>query len=177
METKKKTEEVVEETPQATPKMEIPVDSLQTIMDKLENLEKANEVKDAEIAALQSIASQTRLQEATEKQGVDSRPRVHFKVLDGKVVIGWPEKAGEEKKSEIIFNPTTNSPVGEILKSVYYFLDGTKSELIDQIKFTRSTDQVFARVIEQDGDYGLLEFEDKSLTKEPIRVHKKFWNA
>lgn len=150
--------------------MEVPVDKMQAIVDRLDSLEKSN-------AALREIASETRLKEAEESQGQDMRPRVHFKVLDGKVVVGWPETIGEEKKSEIIFNPSTNMPVGEILKSVYYFSDGSKTDLIDQIRFTRATDLAFARVVEDLGDFGLVEFEDKSISQEPLKIHKKYWNA
>lgn len=150
--------------------MEVPVDKMEAIMERLDSLEKSN-------ATLRELASSTRLQEVEEKQGEDKRPRVSFKLMDGKVVIGWPETVGDEKKNELIFNPATNTPMGESVKSVYYFHDGTKSDLIDQMKFTRITDIAFARVIKDDGDYGVVEFENKSISSEPIRIHKKFWNA
>lgn len=150
--------------------VEVPVSQLQTILDKMEK-------QGAEIEALKSIQSPTRMQEAEDKQTRDERPRVHFKLLEGKPVIGWPESIGPEKKNEVIFNPNTNSPMGEILKCVYYFADGTKTELIDQIRFTRATNVAYARVLQDDGDYGLLEFEDKSVYPDTIRVHKRFWNA
>lgn len=150
--------------------MEVPVDNMQAVMDRLAELEKSN-------AALRETVSSTRLQEAEDKQGEDKRARVHFKLLDGKAVIGWPETVGEEKKNEIIFNPTSNTPVGELVKSVYYLHDGTKTDLIDQIKFIRASGQVYARVIKDEGEYGVVEFEDKSISSEPIKIHKKFWNA
>lgn len=165
----KKVEE--ESYPQPEPAtMEVPVDKMQEVLDRVAELEKSNQ-------ALRETVSSTRLQEAEEKQGEDKRPRVHFKIMDGKVVIGWPETVGPEKKNELIFNPSTNSPVGEILKSVYYYADGTKSELIDQIRFVRAQDVAYARLVQDDGDYGVLEFEDKSLVSEPMRIHKRFWNA
>lgn len=159
------------------PKMEVPVEKMEAILGRLEALEAASKEKDKEIAALSQSVSKTKLDEAKANLDLDKRKRVHFKKLDGKVVIGWPESLGPEKKSEIIFNPNTNSPVGEILKSVYYFVDGTKSELIDQIKFFRSTEAEFARVVEDQGDYGVLEFENKDVLATPIKVHKKYWNA
>lgn len=160
-----------ESFPQEQPTtMEVPVDKMQEVLDRVAELEKSNQ-------ALRETVSSTRLQEAEEKQDKDRRPRVHFKIMDGKVVIGWPESVGPEKRNELIFNPNTNSPMGEILKSVYYYADGTKSELIDQIRFIRATDVAYARVVKDDGDYGVIEFEDKSLVPESIRIHKRYWNA
>jgi DNA-directed RNA polymerase len=150
--------------------VEVPVSQLQTILNQMEK-------QSAEIEALKSIQSQTRLQEAEEKLNRDNRPRVHFKLLDGKPVVGWPDSVGPEKKNEIIFNPNSNTPMGEVLKCVYYFADGTKTELIDQIRFIRATEVAYARVLQDEGDYGLLEFEDKSIYPGTIRVHKRFWNA
>jgi len=163
---------VVEDTPVETTPAEVTVsvDQMQSVLDRMDELEKSNK-------ALREIASSTRLQEAEDGQTVDKRPRIHFKLMDGKPIIGWPEKAGEEKKSEIIFNPNTNSPMGEILKSVYYFVDGTKTDLIDQLKFTRLTDITYARVVEDLGDSGLVEFEDPSILPNRIEINKKFWNA
>lgn len=157
--------------------MEVPVDKIDEILKRVDSLESANKELARSNEALRSVVSSTRLQEEEDKQGKDERPRVHFRLLDGKAVVGWPESIGPEKKNELIFNPSTNSPVGEILKSVYYFADGTKSELIDQIRFTRSTDVAYARVVEDDGDYGIMEFEDKGIFPEQVRVHKRFWNA
>lgn len=158
----------VEPTKPAT--VEIAVDKMQAVLDRVDALEKSN-------AALRETVSSTRLQEAEEKQGADMRPRVHFKKLHGKVVIGWPDGLGEEKKAEIIFNPATNMPIGEILKCVYYFHDNTKSELIDQIEFTRAGDLEFARVIQDGDEDALLEFENKAIFPEPVRIKKKYWNA
>lgn len=153
-----------------SPTVEISVDKMQAVLDRLDGLEKSN-------AALRETVSSTRLREAEEKQGTDMRPRVHFKKLQGKVVIGWPDKLGDEKKSEIIFNPTNNNPVGEVLKCVYYLHDGTKTALIDQIEFTKSNELEFARVIEDGTDDGLVEFENKAISATPLRISKKFWNA
>jgi len=160
------------------PKMEVPVDKMQTILEKVESLEKRLSDKDSEIAALNQTVSQTRLQEARANIDVDKRPRVHFKKVRGKVVIGWPESVGEDKKNELIFSPSNpSSPVGEALKCRFYYLDGTKSEMLDQVELTRANEQVFARVIQDNGNSALLEFEDKSVASEPIEIHKKYWNA
>ena len=168
--TKLEKETVVAPEAPKEPVVEISVDKLQSVMDRMDALEKSN-------AALRETVSSTRLHEAEEKQGVDARPRVHFKKLRDKVVIGWPEKVGEEKKSEIIFNSSTNMPVGEVLKCVYYLHDGTKTPLIDQIEFTRSSDLEFARVLEDTAEDGLLEFENKAIADKPLRIPKKYWNA
>lgn len=152
------------------PTVEISVDKMQAVLDRLDGLEKSN-------AALRETVSSTRLHEAEEKQGADMRPRVHFKKLYDKVVIGWPDVLGEEKKAEIIFNPTNNNPVGEVLKCVYYLHDGTKTPLIDQIEFTKANDLEYARVLEDTAEDGLLEFENKAVSTTPLRIPKKFWNA
>lgn len=153
-----------------SPTVEISVDKMQAVLDRVDALEKSN-------AALRETVSSTRLHEAEEKQGLDARPRVHFKKLRDKVVIGWPEKVGEEKKSEILFNPATNMPIGEVLKCVYYLHDGTKTDLLDQIEFTRSNEFEYARVLEDSAEDGLLEFENKAISATPLRISKKFWNA
>lgn len=176
MATTKKEEPVVPQTPPAAaeqPKvMEVPIEKMQGILDRLDKLETEKKSQAEEIAVLNQTVSKTRLDEAKANLDVDKRPRVHFKVIDGKVVIGW-----KTDKNEIIFNPSSNLPVGEVLKSTFYFADGTDSGSIDQIKLTRSTEQVHARVIEDLGDTAMLEFEDKSILDKPIQIHKRFWNA
>lgn len=162
---------VLKDEPTKEPTMEVPVGTMAEVIESIEELKQSN-------AALRETVSKTRLEEAEAKQDSDQRPRVHFKIMDDQPIIGWPETIGEEKKSEIVINATNNQPVGEILKSVYYYLNGEKSALIDQVRFTRVTDMAYARVVEDLGDFGLLEFEDpKFATKEPVKIHKRFWNA
>lgn len=158
--------------------MEVSVSMMQTLLDNQKSLEERLDNKDKEIKALNSVVSETRLKEAVAKEGVDTRSRVHFKKLRGKVVVGWPETIGEDKKNEWIFAPGNPSvPMGELLKCRYYYVDGEKSEMVDQVELFRSNELVFARVVEDRGDTALLEFEDKSVASEPIEIHKKFWNA
>lgn len=160
------------------PVMEVPVDKMQSMLDRLDSMETRLTAKDSEIAALNQTVSQTRLQEAKANLDVDKRSRVHFKKVRGKVVVGWPESVGEDKKNELIYSPNNpSSPIGELLKCRYYYIDGTKSELIDQVELTRSSEQVFARIVEDKGNFVLVEFEDKSVLSTPIEVHKKYLNA
>lgn len=154
----------------SAPVVEVPVDKLQSIMDKMDEQAK-------QIEALNQTVSSTRLAEAKANMDVDKRGRVHFKKIDGKTVIGWPAAPSDKIKNEIVFNPATNLPMGEILKSVYYFADGTESEMIDQIKLTRSTERSHARILQDEGDYVVVEFEDKAVLDKPLRVHKSFLNA
>lgn len=165
-------------SPEASvPVIEVPVDKLQGIMDRMDGFDAQLKAKDAEIEALNQTVSSTRLAEAKANMDVDKRGRVHFKKIDGKTVIGWPSAPSEKIKNEIVFNPATNLPMGEILKSVYYFADGTESEMVDQIKLTRSTDRAHARILQDEGDYVVVEFEDKAVLDKPLRVHKSFLNA
>lgn len=171
-------ETAVATTPEAPKTMQVPVEKMDNLLSRMEALEEGSKKKDAEIAALNKTVSQTRLEEAKASVNVDKRPRVHFKKIHGKTVIGWPEKIGEDKKSEIIFSPLNpSSPAGELLKCKYTFIDGTKSELIDQVELTRSNEIVFARIIDDFGESVRLEFEDKSETTEELVVNKKFLNA
>lgn len=164
-------------TDQEVKTMEVPVDKLQAVMDKMEGFETALKEKDAQIEALNQTVSATRLAEAKANLDVDKRPRVHFKKIDGKTVVGWAEGPGPDVKNEVIFNPATNMPVGEVLKSTFYFADGTDSGLIDQIKLTRSTEQSYARIVKDDGEYVVVEFEDQEVATEPMRIKKVFLNA
>lgn len=151
--------------------MEVSVAKMQDMLIQMDNMK-------VDIAALNATVSDVKLKEAKAVLEVDKRPRVHFKKVKGKVVIGWPETVGEDKKNELIYSATNpGSPVGEILKCRYYYIDGTKSDMLDQIELTRSTDQVFARVIQDLGNSAIMEFEDKSVAVAPIEIHKKFWNA
>ena len=43
---------------------------------------------------------------------------------------------------------THMNAIGEILKAIYFFIDGTNSGVIDQVEFTRATDKVIADVVE-----------------------------
>lgn len=166
------------EQPKQEETIQVPVSKLQAMFDKLEGLEGRLDAKDKEIAVLNETVSKQRLDETKARLDMDKRKRVHFKKLNGKVVIGWPETVGEDKKNEWIFSPSNpTSPVGEILKCRYYLLDGTKSDMVDQIQLSRSTEQVFARVLEDLGDYAVVQFEDESVSKEPLKIHKKFLNA
>lgn len=170
-----------EPTPAPAPQEEsvaVPLSKLQALFDKVDGFEKALVIKDQEIAALNESVSSQRLAEARAKGDLDKRPRVHFKKLDGKVVIGWPETIGEDKKNEWVFshlNPTV--PVGEILKCRYYLLGGEKTEMIDQIHLSKSTQMEFARIIEDQGEFAVVKFENEEVFKEPLKVHKKFLNA
>jgi len=159
------------------PVIEVPVDKLQGMMDRMDSFEVQLKAKDAEIEALNQTVSSTRLAEAKANMDVDKRGRVHFKKIDGKAVIGWPSAPSDKIRNEIVFNPATNMPMGEILKSVYYFADGTESDMIDQIRMTRSTDRAHARILQDEGDYVVVEFEDKAILDKPLRVHKSFLNA
>ena len=160
------------------PVMEVPVDKMQSMLDRMDAMDKRLTEKDSEIAALNATVYQTRLQEAKANIDVDKRPRVHFKKVRGKVVIGWPETVGEDKKNELIYSPNNpSSPIGELLKCRYYYIDGTKSDLIDQVELTRSSEEVFARIVENKGNFVVVEFEDKSVLSTPIEVHKKYLNA
>lgn len=164
--------------PEAPTTMEVPVDKMQALFKSMEDLTKRLDDKDREIAALNESVSAQRLSEARAKGDLDKRPRYHFKKLHGKVVIGWPETIGEDKINQWVFSPSNpTAPIGEILKCRYYLLDGTKTELIDQIELSRSTEQVFARAVEDLGNEVVVEFEDKSISSEPLKVHKKFLNA
>lgn len=168
-----------EQEPQKAEKpktMTLPVKTIEAMLARLESIEKAREEDQKKIKILESVASETRLKEARVNLDEDKRQRVHFKKIDNKVVIGWPEGVGEDKVNEIVFN-NEGRPVGELLKCRFSFLDGTKSELIDQYNLTRSNDYVFARILEDKGNYVTLEFEDKSISDKVIEVHKKFLNA
>jgi|WetSurMetagenome_2_1015567.scaffolds.fasta_scaffold214066_2 hypothetical protein len=161
------------------PKMEVSVETLQNLLDTVEGLKKAREENNKKIIALESIASQTRLQEAKAVMDEDKRPRVHFKKIQQGVVVGWPSKKEEpdKVKNEILINPTNNNPMGEIIKIKYKLVDGTETDFLDYVEFVRCTDLVFARVLEDRGNSALLEFEDKSIKAEPIEVKKVFFNA
>lgn len=150
----------------------VPASQLKTVLDKVEALEKSSQEDRKTISALEQTVSKTKLDEAKASADQDKRARVHFKLIDGKPVVGW-----KSVKNEVIFNPTTNMPMGEKLTAIFYFPDGTDSGEIDQIKLTRATGQAYARVVEDAGDEGLLEFEDKSLFDKALRIHKRFWNA
>lgn len=174
----KENKKIDDTTMSVPPVMEVPVDKMQSMLDRMDSMEKRLTAKDSEIAALNQTVSQTRLQEAKANIDVDKRKRVHFKKVRGKVVIGWPESVGEDKKNELIYSPLNpSSPIGELLKCRYYFIDGTKSDLIDQVELTRSSEEVFARIVEDKGNFVVVEFEDKSVKSEPMEIHKKYVNA
>lgn len=135
------------------------------------------EKQSKEIETLKSTVSSVRYKEAEERLGKDNRSRVHFKVLRGNVVVGWPDKGSPDKRNELLVNPTNNLPVGEILKSKYYFVDGTESDMIDQVEFVRSSDLEYARITQDHGETVEVEFENKGIVPNTITVNKKFLNA
>lgn len=115
----------------------VPKDLLDRLIDRLDNQEK-------DIKILRQAASQGKLSEAEAQNRPDELPKAYLKVLMGKVVVGW-----RTFKAELYNHPTNPSvPIGEVLKSVYIFLDGTESDPIDQVVFTRTDDKVFVRLLD-----------------------------
>lgn len=125
------------ELPVAPENVSVPKDLLDRLIDRLDNQEK-------DIKILRQAASQGKLSEAEAQNRPDELPKAYLKVLMGKVVVGW-----RTFKAELFTHPTNPSvPVGEVLKSVYIFLDGTESDPIDQVVFTRTDDKVFVRLLD-----------------------------
>lgn len=148
-------------------------------------------VKTAELEAitqrlndLEAIQSQTRLDEQRENSKKTGYQTAFLKVFQGKIVVKWKSEA-----QKIITNPTTNVPVGEVLQSRYYFIDGTDSGIVDQVLFTRAEDRVAVSIIEDRANTVKVKFDhlvtvDKDLERsfklphdlEPYEISKDYIN-
>jgi len=118
-------------------KIEVDAGLLQKILDNQEALQKDN-------ALLRQSVSQNKLIEAENKAKPKQMPQAFLKVFMGKAVIGW-----KSERAEYVYSPGFSSaPVGEILKSRYYFADGTDSGVVDQVLFTREDARLWGSIIE-----------------------------
>lgn len=123
--------------------VQVKAGSLTRILERLDT-------QDKEIGILRQSVNQGKLSEAENAQKPKELPKVYLKVFQNKIVVGW-----KTEKAETFSHPSNPSvPVGEVLKSRYYFIDGSDSGIIDQVDFTRTEDHVDARVLE--GLSGLL---------------------
>ena len=121
----------------------LPAEVLQKILGQLDRQEKQLQANAADMAILRQSVSQGKLLEAENKAKPNELPKGYLKVFMGKTVIGW-----KTVKAETFSHPTNpDVPVGEVLKSTYYFLEGGDSGPVDQILFTRDDDRVNVRIL------------------------------
>jgi hypothetical protein len=187
-----KTDDSVDETPVVeTPVVEstekevsIPTSVLDRLMTQIDSQAK-------DISLLRQAVNQNKLLDAENAAKPADLPKAYLKVFLGKIVVGW-----KMAKTEMLYHPTNpNMPVGEILKSVYYFIDGTESEPVDQVAFTRCDDKVIVRIVDgpsavKNSEVGevSISFESLVTTDEDLKrdfvlpsgtykIHKNFLNA
>ena len=118
---------------------------------------------------LEQTASQNDLEEARSKNRPAELPSAYLKVFMDKIVIGW-----KSERPEMVYNPMNpNSIVGEILKSKYFFFDGSDSGTKDQVLFTRAEDRVMVRILSDDGLKVKIRFEKLITSNEDLKVSFK----
>jgi hypothetical protein len=145
-------------------------ETVEVSKDKLDAILKRQDEQDKEIEILREAASRGRLEEADNKRKEKELPKVHLKVYNEKVVVGWKSSA-----AKIIFSQGTNQPIGEVLQAVYKFIDDTETEPIDQKLVNDSNERVFARIVEDRGIKAVIKFEDPALPQE-YEIDKSFLN-
>lgn len=133
----------VETPPVTTPpapvvqQVTIPAETLERILKQLDD-------NAAEMKILRQAASTSRLTQAENKNKPKELPLGYLKVLNGKTVISW-----KSAKAETLRHPQNpDMVVGEVLKAVYYFLEGGDSGIVDQVDFTRCEDRVTFRFLD-----------------------------
>lgn len=161
----------------------VPVSTLDRLMAQIDSQAK-------DISLLRQAVNQNKLLDVENASKPAELPKAYLKVFMGKVVVGW-----KMAKTEMLYHPTNpNMPVGEILKSIYYFIDGTESEPVDQVAFTRCDDKVIVRIEDgvraiKDPDVGKVSitFESLVTTDDDLKnsfilpsgryeIHKNFLN-
>lgn len=147
---------------------------LNAVLDRMENMEN-------EVNILRSATNKNKLADADQKagKGVDKRPRMHLKRVNGKLVFGW--KGRDE--SEVVRRNKVDVRMGEIMKMHIMLFDTNENgqqveEVIDMTELSSSKDLVFFRALSKpfevtdpkDEEKTILmvkgEFEDPELRKE-----------
>ena len=135
------------------------------------------------VSTLEQATSSSALEEVRNRNKGLKNPTAFLKVLTGKVVIGW-----KSEPAVLAYNPMNpNSVIGEVLKSKYYFLDGSDSGIIDQVLFTRTEDKVIVEILSDNGTHVKVRFIELvtsdidlfgkfQLPKEILEIRKDYLN-
>lgn len=141
-----------DDTTAVVQKTEVPVDTLKSILDKVEALEADKKSKDEQIELLRQSVSRYKLEEAEFKNARTSGlPKAKLMKHAGNIAVGlkWT-------KREYIFNPLNpNIPSGEDLRIKLVYSDGSESLEMPYVSFVRNLERVeVEKVGEKDmGEY------------------------
>lgn len=141
------------------PEVATPGPTLAEVLARLDSVERKNKM-------LEEIAGKSQVADWIDSNKNFSQKLVHFKVIKGKMVIGWKPTKNEVKK--------VNGTWVEDMKTELHFVDGSKEE-VDQVEFTRATNKVVCKLIginHQSGD-ATVELPDGS----PLKISSSFLNA
>lgn len=131
-------EDVVEPTSKKKDNVEIPKDTLQKMMDRLEKLEKDNEL-------LKEVSDKEKLRKIEElRNGGKLVKNVNLNTLNNKIIIGW-----SKIKDDVYFDEQGRLHEEQIIAVV--FQDGSKTDL-DYRSFSRLSTKLKGEVISESKD-------------------------
>lgn len=139
---KKEDEDEVKQPDPVVETVSIPKDTLAKILSQLDSYDAALKKNEEQISVLRESVSQGKLLAAEDKRKPDEKPRALLAVFNGKVVTGWKTYVADVISSPL--NPDVG--VGENLKSIYTYMDGTESGPTDQVLFTRNYNRVMVTI-------------------------------
>jgi len=160
------------EVPVEKPKtIEVEPNVLENILNKIQNLEKSNSEKEAQIEILRDSVGKYKLEQAESKVKPVGLPSAKLLVHDGKVVVAW-----KLTKNSTLYNPLTNVPYGEDIKVQYTYLDGTKSGELNYLEFIRNTERT--EVVKVGGGTAIwtVEFVDKAISDKQFDIPVEYLN-
>lgn len=157
--------------------MEIPVDKMQAIMDRLELLEEADAAKSTEIEVLREAAQRGRLEEAEGKRKPKGPPKATLMVHNGKVVVGFHMSKPGTPGHQYVFHPQNLIvPAGEDLKIKLDYLDGSESATVPYVEFIRTKERAQVSKVGENGVNWLVKFEDSTIYDQQLEIDPQFLN-
>ena len=129
-----------------------------------ELLEKVD-ILSAENKMLKDMAGTNAVQSYVDGNKPKESKKAHFKMWNGKIVIGW----GQLDYS--MFNPAAKDGLRENILTELIFSDGTK-EKVNYVQFNTATDVTFLEIVKQIGDLTTVVLPDGS----ELTVETKFLN-
>lgn len=165
----KKEDELPNEAPK---KIEVDPGVLSGILGKLESLEKSNSEKQEQIETLRDAVGRYKLEQAESKMKPTGLPSAKLMLYEGKVVVAF-----EMVKNKYTYNPLApNTVVGEDLKIIMTYLDGTKSPEVSYNEFFNTKPRVEVVKVGGGSDTWLVEFVDKSISEKQLEILVKYLN-
>lgn len=121
-----------------------------------------------ENSMLKEMAGKNAIASFIEGKKDNTKRRVHFKVFNGKTVIGW----GKLDDSQFVFD--AKNPLREGLKMTLNFKDSEVTEVIDYPRFTKCSEYVYAELLTFD-PFGTSNVKFADGTE--LKVKSNFLNA